>query len=80
MAYNLFTAEDAHGDLALSPTEVAAIFYVTLTQRLSRTSQFVDSRRGAVSTARSLYRTLPADQRDAKVKAVEDAYTAVGID
>jgi Zn-dependent metalloprotease len=80
MAYDMFTAEDAHGDLALTPAEVAAVFYVTLTQRLSRTSQFIDSRRGAISTARSLFRTLPADQRDAKVQAVAAAYTAVGIE
>ncbi len=79
-AFNLFTAEGPGGDLALTPAEVAAVFYVTLTQRLSRTSQFIDSRRGAVSTARSLFRTLPADQRDAKVAAVDGAFAAVGIE
>jgi bacillolysin/neutral peptidase B len=75
----MFTAEDEAGALILTPTEVAAIFYLALTQRLSRTSQFADSRRFAVSSARSLFRSLPATQRAAKIAAVESAFEAVGI-
>jgi Zn-dependent metalloprotease len=58
---------------------VAGVFYLALTQRLSRTSQFADSRRGAVASARSLFRALPVEQRDAKVAAVENAFVTVGI-
>jgi Zn-dependent metalloprotease len=79
VAYNLLTAELDNHALALTPAEVAAVFYLTLTQRLSRTSQFADSRRGAVASARSLFRLLPAEQRDAKVAAVDNAFAAVGI-
>jgi Zn-dependent metalloprotease len=78
-AFNLFTAENNDGTLALSPAEVAAVFYLALTQRLSRTSQFRDSRRAVVASAQTLFRTLPADQLAQKVAAVEGAFDAVGI-
>jgi Zn-dependent metalloprotease len=78
-AYNMLTAQDGDGNLTLTPAEVAAVFYLTLTQRLSRTSQFADSRRFAVSSAQTLFRNLPADERDRKVAAVEAAFEAVGI-
>lgn len=77
-AFNLLTAQTG-GALALTVAEVAAVFYLALTQRLSRTSQFIDSRRAAVSSARTLFRTLPADQQAIKVAAVEGAFEAVGI-
>ncbi len=79
VAYNMLTAEGADGNLILTPNEVAAVFYLTLTQRLSRTSQFADSHRFAVSSARTLFRDLPADERDRKVAAVDAAFKAVGI-
>ncbi|MFD3401576.1 M4 family metallopeptidase [Kribbella sp. NPDC058693] len=78
-AFNMFTAEDNAGNLVLAPDEVAAVFYLALTQRLSRTSQFADSRRFTVSSARSLFRLLPPDERDRKVAAVDGAFAAVGI-
>jgi Zn-dependent metalloprotease len=78
-AFNLFTAQDETGALILTPFEVAAVFYLALTQRLSRTSQFIDSRRSAVSSARSLFRQLPAAQQARKIAAVEAAYESVGI-
>jgi Zn-dependent metalloprotease len=78
-AFNLFTAQTDDGTLQLSPAEVAAVFYLALTQRLSRTSQFTDSRRAVVASARTLFRTLPADQLAHKVAAVEGAFDAVGI-
>jgi len=77
-AFNLLTAEQ-NGVLALTVAEVAAVFYLALTQRLSRTSQFVDSRRAVVASARTLFRTLPADQLAGKIGAVEAAFQAVGI-
>jgi len=79
VAYNMLTAEGDDGKLTLTPDEVAAVFYLTLTQRLSRTSQFADSHRFAVSSARTLFRNLPADERARKVAAVDEAFKAVGI-
>lgn len=78
-AFNMLTTEDEDGALILSPGEVAAVFYLALTQRLSRTSQFADSRRHVVASARTLFRTLPADQLSRKVAAVDAAFAAVGI-
>jgi len=78
-AFNLLTAEDSSGALALTVAEVAAVHYLALTQRLSRTSQFIDSRRATVASARTLFRNLPPDQLAAKVAAVEGAFDAVGI-
>ena len=78
-AYNLLTAENEDGTLALTADESAAVFYLALTQRLSRTSQFVDSRRAAVTSARSLFRNLPTEELERKVAAVENAFEAVGI-
>ena len=78
-AFNMLTAQNSDGNLTLTPAEVAAVFYLTLTQRLSRTSQFADSHRFAVSSARTLFRNLPADERDRKVAAVDAAFKAVGI-
>jgi Zn-dependent metalloprotease len=78
-AFNMFTAEDEDGTLILSPGEGAAVFYLALTQRLSQTSQFADSRRHVVASARTLFRTLPADQQNRKVVAIGAAFAAVGI-
>lgn len=78
-AFNLLTAEDDHGGLILTPDEVAAIFYLALTQRLSRTSRFVDSLRAVRASARSLLRNQPADVQEPKMAAIEAAFAAVGI-
>jgi bacillolysin/neutral peptidase B len=77
-AFNILTAEDPP-ELVLSPTEVAALFYLALTQRLSRTSQFSDSRRAVVASARTLFRGLPPDEQRRKVAVVESGFDAVGI-
>jgi Zn-dependent metalloprotease len=61
------------------PAELAAIFYVALTQQLSRQSTFSDSRRGVVLATRSLFRKLPQRQIDARVAAVEAGFAAAGI-
>lgn len=78
-AFNLLTARGPDGAATLTPAEVAAVFYLALTQRLSRTSQFADSRRAAVASGRTLFRSLPAEQRDRKVAAIGKAFTDVGI-
>jgi Zn-dependent metalloprotease len=77
-AYNIMTAADDQG-LVLTPNDSAAIFYVALTQYLSRTSQFSDSRRAVVTATRSLFRALPPDQLARRVRAVEAGFDAVGI-
>ena len=78
-AYNVLISVDPSGDLVFKPQEVAAIFYIALTQQLSRTSQFSDSRRAVFSSARSLFRTVPPDQLAAKLNAIEKSFSAVGI-
>jgi Zn-dependent metalloprotease len=75
----LFTAQNDDGTVKLGPAEVAAVFYLALTKRLSRTSQFTDSRRAVVASAQTLFRTLPMDQLSSKIAAVEGAFDAVGI-
>lgn len=63
----------------LTPHEVAILFYVALTQYLSRTSQFGDSRRAVLGVARSLFRSLSRPERAAKIRVIEDSFAAVGI-
>jgi Zn-dependent metalloprotease len=78
-AFNILTAVDAARNLVFSPREVAAVFYLALTQQLSRTSQFSDSRRGALTSARTLFRSLPPAQQTVKLDAIAHAFDAVGI-
>ena len=78
-AFKVMTATDSSGRFVFTPKECAAIFYLTLTQRLSRTSQFTDSRIGAVASAQSLFRNDPAATRTKKIQAVERGFSAAGI-
>ena len=77
-AYRVMTAKRA-GKYVFSARELAAIFYIALTQHLSRTSLFTDSRRAAVQAATSLFRNDSALVRGRKIKAVEAGFTAAGI-
>jgi Zn-dependent metalloprotease len=78
-AHLILTSVDGSGNLVFTPSDVAAVFYLSITQQLSRTSQFRDSRRGATTSARSLFRTLPPAQQKTKLDAIAAAFTAVGI-
>lgn len=78
VGYLLLTAADANG-MIFTPAQVAAIFYYTVTQQLSRTSQFAASRTGALIATRSIFRKTPADERTRKIAAVEAAFDHVGI-
>jgi Zn-dependent metalloprotease len=78
-AFNILTAVDAARNLVLNPREVAAVFYLSLSQQLSRTSQFRDSRRGALTSARSLFRALAPGEQDKKLDAITKGFDAVGI-
>ena len=78
-AFLMLTAKDAAGAFVLTPQQVAAFFYLALTQQLSRTSQFSDSRRGVLLSARTLFRNLPSAEQTAKIDAITKAFDAVGI-
>ena len=77
VAYNMLTAKDGQGKYLLKPREVAALFYLALTQNLSRTSRFGDSRRGVELAARSLFANK--SNKQARFKAVAKAFDKVGI-
>lgn len=79
-AFLILTAVDGSKTLVFRPNEVAAVFYLALTQQLSRTSQFSDSRRAVLISARTFFRTLPAVQQQAKLKAITKAFSDVGIE
>jgi Zn-dependent metalloprotease len=76
-AYNMLTARNARGVPLLKPREVAALFYLALTQNLSRTSRFADSRRGVELAARSLF--AKKSDKLARLKAIGKAFDKVGI-
>ena len=76
-AYNMLTAKNAQGKFLLKPREVAALFYLALTQSLSRTSRFSDSRRGVELAARSLFANK--SNKEARFKAIATAFDKVGI-
>jgi len=78
-AYNIITAGDGAGGALFKPEESAAIFYIALTQHLSRQSKFADSRRGVVLAARSLFRNLPQAAIDARIAAIEAGFDAAEI-
>jgi len=77
-AFNILTAVKGTA-LAFTPDEVAAFFYLALTQRLSRTSQFSDSRTAVLDSARTLFRALSPAALAQKISAIESGFTAVGI-
>jgi len=76
--FNLLMARPASGlGFVLAPTEVAALFYLGVTQYLGRTSTFADSRRAVVLAARSLFRN--ASNLEDRIAAIDAAFDAVGI-
>jgi Zn-dependent metalloprotease len=77
-AYRIMTAKTG-GRFLFRPQELAALFFVALTERLSRTSQFTDSRRAVVQTAQSLFRRDAPARRAAKLRAIEAGFAAAGI-
>jgi Zn-dependent metalloprotease len=78
-ASNMLLAKRGDGSFVFAPREVAILFYLTLTQQLSALSQFADSRRGVVFTARTLFGSLPAAQLNERIAAIEKAFQDVGI-
>ncbi len=78
-AFNVFTAVDDDSALVLTAEEAAGVFYLALTQRLTRTSQFADGRRAVLSSAQTLLRNQPTEERNRKIAAIGAAFDAVGI-
>jgi len=78
-AYKLITAKAANGKYIFKPSECATLFYLALTQRLSRTSGFSDSRIAVLQTAQTLFRKENPATREAKIRAIKNAFSAVGI-
>jgi Zn-dependent metalloprotease len=72
------TAKHA-GKYVFTARDLAGLFYIALTQQLSRTSLFSDSRRAAVQAATSLFRNDSKGVKDRKIKAVEAGFAAAGI-
>ncbi|WP_291685586.1 M4 family metallopeptidase [Bradyrhizobium sp.] len=77
-AFNVMSANNGRAFI-FRPNELAAMFYVALTQQLSRQSTFADSRRGVVLATRSLFRKLSHKQIELRVAAVEAGFDAAGI-
>jgi Zn-dependent metalloprotease len=76
-AHLMLTAQSSAGAALFTPTRVAQLFYLALTQHLSRTSGFTDSRRGVLLAARSLFRQ--DSELNAKLAAIRAAFDGVGI-
>ena len=57
--------------------DLIAIFYSTLTGRLTQQSGFSDSKNGAINAVNTLFRDSP--DREAKAAAVATGFRAAGI-
>ncbi|HEX8662477.1 MAG TPA: M4 family metallopeptidase [Beijerinckiaceae bacterium] len=79
-AYGVMTARTRDGAFLFTPQELAAVFYVALSQHLSRQATFVQSRRAVVLAARSLFRKLPGAEIARRVRAIERAFSEAGIE
>jgi Zn-dependent metalloprotease len=83
-AYKIMTAKDGRGRYLFKPRELAAMFYIALTQHLARQSTFSASRRAVLLATRSYFRRLAKSKRprgefNKRVRAVELAFAAAGI-
>jgi Zn-dependent metalloprotease len=79
-AYRVMTAKDGNGGYLFKPRQLAAIFYIALTQHLARQATFWASRAAVVLATRSLFRNLPRAELNRRVRAVEDGFAAAGIE
>jgi Zn-dependent metalloprotease len=77
-AYRVMIARSA-GQPIFSHRDLAALFYLALTQHLTRTSEFADSRRALLLVARTLFRNDAPTVLRRKTLAIERAFSAVGI-
>lgn len=75
--YNLLSGTDANGDATFPVRDAALLLYLTLT-RLTRTSDFHDSRRTLESVTRAYYVGDPAT-RQVRLAAIAKAFSQVGL-
>ncbi len=78
-AFHVITARDGAGRFLFTAAECAAMFYIALTQHLSRTSQFGDSRRAVLLAAQTLFRAEAPAAREARLAGIEAGFAAAGI-
>ena len=76
-AYNLLTAADETGQRIFPSREVAILYYLTLT-RLNATATFSKVRQVLIDVARTFY-AGDANKHNRKIAAIQNAYSAVGI-
>lgn len=76
-AYLLLTARSSDGQPLFDARTGGAVFYFALTQHLSRTSGFSDSRRAVTLAIQSLFRGDPL--LDERLTAAANAFHTVGI-
>lgn len=77
-AYRMMTAK-SKGLPVFTHDELSALFYLALTQHLTRTSEFRDSRQALLLVARTLFRAAPPTLLRQKTRVIETAFDAVGI-
>jgi Zn-dependent metalloprotease len=77
-AYRIMDAKH-NGRHIFKPNELAAIFYIALTQHLARQATFSASRRAVVLATRSYFRKLKPAALELRVRAVERSFAAAGI-
>jgi Zn-dependent metalloprotease len=79
-AFKIITAQDGQGKFLFTPKELAAVFYIALTQHLTRQSDFSASRRGVTLAAQTLFRNDAGNVQAAKLAAINQAFDDVGIE
>ena len=77
-AYRVMVASSG-GQPLFSHRDLSALFYLALTQHLTRTSEFADSLRALLLVARTLFRADPPATLRRKTGAIQRAFAAVGV-
>jgi len=77
-AFNVIAAQ-SNGAFLFKAEELAAMFYIALTQQLSSQSTFAASHRAVALAARSLFRNLPQGDIDTRIGAIDAGFAAAGI-
>lgn len=78
-AYLILTARSEDGRPLFDAASGAALFYLALTQYLSRTSSFRDSRNAVQLVGRTLFRHDEPARREARLQAIVEEFDTVGI-
>jgi Zinc metalloprotease (elastase) len=76
-AFLIISARNQEGRHLFDARSAAQLFYLALTQHLSRTSSFSQSRLAVTLAAQTLFRS--SADRNEKLAAIENAFTSVGI-